>query len=112
MEIQPSSRYTFFGLDGMLRGRFPDLHHSLHSGRPFSLSFRTIALAAAKGIMSLCCATPVYPSQSGHEIQPSSRYFFSGWDGMFAGRCPVLHHAFHSISLFSLSFRAIALAAA
>ena len=36
-----------------------------------------------------------YPSQSGKEIQPSSRYVTSGWDGMLEGR-PAMRHAFHS----------------
>jgi hypothetical protein len=111
-EIQPSSRYTLCGQVGMFEGRFPDLLHTSHSFALVSLSFRAIALAAAKRSMSLCCVTPVYPSQSGIEIQPSSRYVLSGWDGMFEGRCPALRHTSHSVLLFSLSFRTIALASA
>ena len=57
----------------MFEGRFPALLHATHSLSLFSLSFRAITLAAAKGSMSLRCVTPVYPSQSGIEIQPSSR---------------------------------------
>jgi hypothetical protein len=37
-----------------------------------------------------------YPSQSGIEIQPSSRYVMCGPAGMFEGRWPDLLHAFHS----------------
>jgi hypothetical protein len=36
------------------------------------------------------------PSQSGMEIQPSSRYVLCGPAGMLEGRCPLLLHAFHS----------------
>ena len=111
-EIQPSSRYVRCGVPGMLEGRFPALHQPLHSFWLFSSSFRTIALAAAKGTMSLCCVIPVYPSQFGYEIQPLSRYVLSGLDGMFDGRFPALLQTSHSFSLFSLSFRTIALAAA
>ena len=64
IEIQPSSRYTLSGPAGMFEGRWPDLLHSLHSGRFFILSFRTIALAAKKGSI-LLRACPLYPSQSG-----------------------------------------------
>ena len=49
IEIQPSSRYTAPGLDGMFKGRFPDLLHACHSLTLFSLSFRTITLAACRG---------------------------------------------------------------
>ena len=53
IEIQPSSRYTLFGEEGMFEGRWPDLLHTSHYFWLFSLSFRTIALATAKGSMSL-----------------------------------------------------------
>ena len=114
-EIQPSSRYVLSGWDGMFEGRSPALHQPFHSSQLFSLSFRTIALAAAKESMLMCCAwIGVFslPSQSGIEIQPSSRYILCGVDGMFEGRFPALHHAFHPFSPFSLSLRTIALATA
>jgi hypothetical protein len=111
IEIQ-SSRYVLDGVDGTFAGRFPDLLHFSQSFLLFNLSFRTIALAAWKGSTSLRCVTPVYPSQSGHEIQPLSRYIEDGPSGMFDGRFPALPHACHSFSLFSLSFLTIALAAA
>ena len=53
-----------------------------------------------------------YPSQSGKEIQPSSRYTLSGAAGMFEGRWPLLFHACHSLWVFSFSFRAYARPAA
>ena len=109
-EIQPTSRYVLFGWDGMLEGRWPDLHHSSHSFLLFSLSLRTIALESRKE--SIAPFPPCLPSQFGSEIQPSSRYVWRGLDGMLEGRCPALLHACHSFSLFSLSFRTIALAAA
>ena len=68
----------------MFEGRFPDLLHASHSLLLFSLSFRAITLAAAKG--SMVPYAPVYPSQSGIEIQPSSRYTWCGQDGMLEGR--------------------------
>ena len=49
-----------------------------------------------------------YPSQSGNEIQPSSRYVVCGLDGMLEGRWPLLLHAFHSFCVFSFSFCAYA----
>ena len=109
-EIQPSSRYTVCGLDGMLEGRFPALLHALYSFWPFSFSFRTIALAAAKGRKAP--RPPSLPSQFCHEIQPSSRYTVCGLDGMLEGRFNVLRHASHCLVFPSLSFRTIALAAA
>jgi hypothetical protein len=48
------------------------------------------------------------PSQSGHEIQPSSRYVRSGRPGMSEGRCPLLLHAYHPLLPFSSSPRASA----
>ena len=71
MEIHPSSRYTWDGSDGMLEGRCPDLLHAFHSSCPFSLIFRTIALATMKE--SMAPRPPSLPSQSGQEIHPSSR---------------------------------------
>jgi len=109
-ETQPSSRYTVCGLDGMLEGRFPALLHALYSFWPFSFSFRTIALAAAKGRKAP--RPPSLPSQFCHEIQPSSRYTVCGLDGMLEGRFNVLRHASHCLVFPSLSFRTIALAAA
>ena len=94
-EIQPSSRYVLCGWDGMFEGRWPDLLHACHSLLLFSLSFRTIALAAAKG--SIAPYPPCLPSQSGIEIQPSSRYTWCGLEGMFEGRFPALLHTFHSL---------------
>ena len=73
IEIQPSSRYTICGVDGMFEGRWPDFLHASHSLAPVSLSFRTTTLAAAKGSTLLAKTRPSYPSQSGIEIQPSSR---------------------------------------
>ena len=108
-EIQPSSRYTLAGPDGMFDCRWPFLRHAPHSSFPFSLSFRTIALASAKGRKAP--RPPSLPSQSGHEIQPSSRYVTCGQEGMFEGRWPALRHAFHASEVPSLSFRTIALAA-
>ena len=97
----------------MFEGRCPELLHALHSSLPFSLSFRTIALATAKESMLPAKTRPSpYPSQSGIEIQPSSRYTLSGQPGMLEGRCPALLHALHSSLPFSLSFRTIARAAA
>ena len=67
MEIQPSSRYVSFGLDGMLEGRWRDLLHASHSFLLFSLSFCTIVRAAAKGSMRLVplfhpsCPAPSVP---------------------------------------------------
>ena len=51
-------------------------------------------------------APPVdpYPSQSGKEIQPSSRYVLDGRDGMFEGRWPDLLHTSHSLLPFIFSF--------
>ena len=87
IEIQPSSRYILLGVDGMLEGRCPELLHSTHSFELFSLSFRTIALAAMKESMLPGGARrPSYPSQSGIEIQPSSRYVLAGPEGMLEGR--------------------------
>ena len=111
MEIQPSSRYIWCGEDGMFEGRCPALRHARHSFSLPSLSFRTIALASAKGSIRVNLP-PSYPSQSGIEIQPSSRYVARGSAGMLEGRRPALSHTSHSLLLFSLSFRAIALAAA
>jgi hypothetical protein len=45
-----------------------------------------------------------YPSQSGMEIQPSSRYTLSGRPGMLEGRWPLLLHSLHSFAFFSFSF--------
>ena len=109
MEIQPSLRYTLFGLAGMSEGRCPLFLHSVHSFQLLSFSFRTYALATAKGSMSYCFPLP---SQSGMEIQPSSRYVLSGEAGMLEGRCPLLLHSLHSITLFSFSFRTYARPAA
>ena len=53
-----------------------------------------------------------YPSQSGKEIQPSSRYALSGLAGTLEGRCPLLLHSFHSFAPRSFSFRAYARPAA
>jgi len=111
IEIQPSSRYTCCGLDGMLEGRMHVSRHACHSRLLLSLSFRANTLANMKeSILPRAC--PSYPSQSGREIQPSSRYTWCGEDGMLEGRCPDLRHSLHSGRLFSLSFRTIALAAA
>ena len=85
-EIQPP-RYALAGSDGMFEGRCPALLHSFHSFLVRSLSFRTIALADMKGsILLLGPGRPVLPSQSGHEIQPTSRYVLDGLDGMLEGR--------------------------
>jgi hypothetical protein len=58
-----------------------------------------------------CCPLP-YPSQSGYEIQPSSRYVMCGLEGMLEVRCHDLLHYTHSFTPFSLSFCTIALAIA
>ena len=110
IEIHPLSRYDAFGLDGMLSGLLPAFSHVFHSAWLFRFSFRTIALADGKGSMLPGVVCPLYPRKSGHEMNPSSRYALSGLDGIFHGRFPALPHAFHSLALFSLSFRAITLA--
>ena len=111
IEIQPSSRYIMYGLAGMLKGRCPDVLHAFHALTPSSLSLRTMTLAAANGSMVLRLAFRlVTPSQSGIEIQPSSRYITCGLAGMLKGRCPDLLHSLHSGRVFIWSFRAIALA--
>ena len=89
------------------------LQYALHSFAVFTLSFRTIALAAVKEIISLRLITfGSYPSQSGIETHPLSRYTLFGATGMLRGRWPDLYHSLHSFSPPSLSFRTIALASA
>ena len=45
----------------------------------------------------LAACLSVYPSQSGIEIQPSSRYTLPGLEGMFEVRSPALLHTAHSL---------------
>jgi hypothetical protein len=89
----------------MSEGRWPLLLHSRHPLWPFSSSPR----ANARPSVKLFHATRSLPSQSGHEIQPSSRYVRSGRPGMSEGRCPLLLHAYHPLLPFSSSPRASAL---
>ena len=90
----------------MLEGLLPDLLHAFHSFVLFSLSFLTIARAGLKA--SMLSYRPLYPSQSGHETQPWSRYVIAGDAGMLLGRFPDLHHSRQARSLSNFSFLAYA----
>ena len=86
----------------MLEGRFPLLQYSFHSFCPVSFSVLTKVLAASKeralpfGIGFFCCFPMPYPSQSGMETHPASRYIVFGSLGILEGRFPLLQYSFHS----------------
>ena len=109
MDTHPASRYVCLGQLGISKGRLSLLLYSSHSFCPPSFSDHTNVLAASKD-NHVTLSLSSYPSQSGKEIHPSSRYIESGRAGMLEGRFSLLHTT-HSLCLVRLTFRTIALAA-